>query len=205
MNTQLCFEIYYNKLSLFNLIENNFDQIMEMTIYFEGETPVEIKHDEKIEYFFLTRFCNKSTLFFKDLMDEIGINSANEKILKFSKIADLFLEANKEFNISLEKTLEIFTKNFKLSSNEFFEFENFMEFFKIKRKFTIKIYEFLDLSLDVIMEMYKTVENKLKEFCKNCKEMSNDCLSYKNFEEVISKLIPNFENKWKINDYFKYK
>ena len=89
---------------------------------------------------------------------------------------------------------------YKLSSNEFFEFENFMEFFKIKRKFTIKIYEFLDLSLDVIMEMYKTVENKLKEFCKNCKEMSNDCLSYKNFEEVISKLIPNFEN-----NYFKYK
>lgn len=176
---------------------------MEMTIYFEGETRVEIKHDEKIEYFFLTRFCNKSTLFFKDLIDEFGINSANEKILKFSKIADLFLEANKEFNISLEKTLEIFTKNFKLLNEEYFEFENFMEFFKIKRKFTIKIYEFLDLSLDVIMEMYKIVENKLKEFCKNCKEMSNDCLSYKNFEEVISKLIPNFENKWKINDYFK--
>ena len=205
MNTQLCFEILHNKFPLHFLIENNLDELVSTSSLNAEENQITVKsHSQKIEYFFLTRFHNKSTLFFNDLMDEYIINPKNDKILQMKKIGDLFIMANKEFELDYKNALEIFKNNFQfIKENEIIEFECFMEFFKIKRKFSIKIIQFLDITFDFIVNMYKTIESQIKLYCLNSKEMANDCLVYKNFEVVLTKLIPNFENKWMINDYFK--
>lgn len=206
MNTQLCFEIYYNKFPLHYLIENNLDEIISLSTLIAEENEIILKsHSQKIEYFYLTKFYNKSTLFFNDLMEEYNKNPKNDKILQMKKIEDLFLIANKEFQLSHQTAVAIFNNNFKfVKENEIIDFESFMEFFKIKRKFSIKIIQFLEITFDFIVNMYKTIESQIKLFCLNCKEIANNCLVYKNFEDVLTKLVPNFENKWMINDYFKY-
>jgi len=201
----MCFEIYYNKFPLHFLIENNLDEIISTSVISAEENQITLKtHSKKIEHFYLSRFHNKSALFFNDLTDEYIKNPKNDKILKINKITDLFIMANKEFDIDYKTALEIFKNNFRfVKEEEIIEFESFMEFFKIKRKFSIKIIQFMDITFDFIVNMYKTIESQIKLFCLNCKEMSNNFLVYKDFEEVLCKLIPNFENKWMINDYFK--
>lgn len=205
MNTQLCFEIYTNKFPLHFLIENNLDNLISTSVLSAEENKIDLKtHSQKIEYFYLSKFYNKSVLFFNDLMDEYVKNPKNDEILQMKKIADLFILANKEFEIDYATTLEIFKNNFKfVKGEEIIEFESFMEFFKTKKKFSIKIMQFLEITFDFIVNMYKTIESQIKLFCLNCKEIANNCLVYKDFEEVLCKLIPNFENKWMINDYFK--
>lgn len=199
----MCFEIYYNKLPSYYIIENNLEELITLSEYQEGESFIHLGHLKKIEHFYLTRFFNKSTLFFSDLYDEFVKNPKNETILKITKVADLFIVANKEFEIDYRKSLEIFKNNFIFINENHLDFENFLDFFKPKRKFSIKISNFIEISFDFVIHVYRTIENQLKIFCLNSKEIANNYLVYKDFEEVLLNLIPNFENRWKINDYFK--
>jgi hypothetical protein len=201
----MCFEIYYNKFPLHFLIENNLDDLISTSALSADENQITLKsHSQKIEYFYLTKFYNKSVLFFNDLTEEYTKNPKNDKILQMKKIADLFILANKEFEVDYRTAVEIFKNNFKfIKDEEIIEFESFMEFFKTKRKFSIRVIQFLEITFDFMVNMYRTIESQIKLFCLNCKEIANNCLVYKDFEEVLTKLIPNFENKWMINDYFK--
>lgn len=186
------------------MLENNFDDIIALSSVSEGENKIEFKsHQQKIEYFYLMRFFSKSNSYFDYLFNEYNSEPKNEMILELTKISDLFISANKEFEINYTQTVEILMNNFKFIKEDILNFDDFMEFFKKKRKFSIKIIDFVEKTLEYAINIYKTIESKLNDFCDNSREFANNCLILKDFEEVILKLIPNFENKWMINDYFK--
>ena len=203
MNTQNCLDLYINKFDIYNLLEINFDKILQLSIYKEIEELKQISNQKKKEYFLLSRFQNKAANFFKESLVEYSKNSKNKNILKFSKIAELFMTANKEFKLDFSQTSEIFKNNFTFISEDYIEFETFMEFYNKNIKFSVKIFEFVKITFDVIMHLHKNIETKINIFLLNSKEYGNGYLLNKNFEHVICELIPSFEKKWKINEYFK--
>ncbi len=113
MNTKVCFEIYFDKFPMHQLIENNFDEIISESDLYEDDQIFNYPLNKKIECFYLTNFYNKSNLFFIDLKNEYDKNPKNDKIVSIIKIVDLFMLANKEFSFNLNSTLEIFKNNFK--------------------------------------------------------------------------------------------
>lgn len=184
-------------------MENNFDDLIDKSNIIEGNEILYIQFDKKVEYSYLIRFYDKSTLYFNDIFEEFQKKRRNDKAVKLLKVTDLFLTANKEFDIDCKRAIEIFRNNFKFIDDEYIELEDFIKFFRVKRKIQIKIYDFCESTLNIIINIFKFVENILEDFLNNCREMSSNCLGIKDFETVLLKLIPNFENKWLINEYFK--
>jgi hypothetical protein len=224
INIFSCFETYHNKFSIFSLKENNFEDIINRSFILEDEKIVDIPMPKKIEYMYLIRFFNKSIPYFNELREneenkiisgngneglsiDYKINIEKTKGVKLSEICDLMVKANKEFELDNKKSAEIFKNNFSIIEKEtedYINYDEFSEFFKFKRKIQILICDYVESTIDIIINMFKFVENILIEFLDNCKEMSYNIILMKDFEKIILKLIPNFENKWMLNDYFQY-
>lgn len=199
---ELCLEIYNEKFPIFSLTENNLEELIERCIISENEKNMELLLPKKIEYFYLIRFFNNSAKFFNNLFNEYKVNPKNQEAVKLSEICELLSIANQEFDIDYKKSEEIFKNNFPINEDCHLNFKNFMEFFRQKRKIKIRICDYIESTIDLIINMYKFVEEILIDFLINCKEMANNILLMKDFETVVFKLIPNFENKMFLNDYF---
>ena len=206
MNTEQCFEILYSKFPFFEFVINHKDVIINLTQVIEGENEVPgIPLIKKFNIFLLTRMYNRSMLFINEIATELKRDN-NAEIL-FDKVVDCFLISNKEFDLNETMILDIFQNNFDLHKNilnkNIISVQSFLKFFSKKYFFKIKIVDFLEISLNALINTYGTLEKKIIKFFDEVDFLKKGFILYKEFEQILIQWFGNNENKWKISEFFK--
>jgi len=94
-------------------------------------------------------------------------------------------------------------KNFKINNKEFVELDSFFDYFLNKFYFKIKVIDFVNVSVDMLIYVYISLNKILHKMWDNADEKRQGIIFVKEFEQVLSMLLGNRENKWKIAEYFK--
>lgn len=197
--TEFCFEIYYEKLHEFNLINENKVNILKSTkVYAEDKEVEKISDDVKLEYLLLSRFYNKSLIFIGNLIALYKDGQTTEKLTSFY---DHFSFTNKEFRISNDQFNHIFTKHFSVNDLEV-DLESFFNFFKNSYYFKIKVIDFLEITLYSLINYFDLLEKQINKYYGMIQFKYPEFISLIEFSELIHK-ITNEDNRWKVSDYFK--
>lgn len=200
MNAELCFEIYHNKFPSYDLMKENKDTLIKFTKVFEGDEEIKLKVKNKLDYFLLSRFYNKSYVIINDMF--ISFKANKDVDISMEEIAEHFENANKEFKFSRKDTILLFENCFKVKNNKI-RMENFFEFFVNKYSFKIKIIDFLETTVNRLLIMYQLIEKRVTKVYDIYDIRKQGIIQIKEFEEILPKLITNLDSKWQVNDFFK--
>jgi len=199
LHTDLCFEIYYEKLYEFNLVNENRANLIKSTKVYADDKEVEkLNDDTKFEYLLLSRFYNKSLIFIGNLISSFKEGQTTENLSLFY---DQFTFTNKEFRISKDQFSYIFAKHFIIIDFEV-DLESFFNFFKTSYSFKIKVVDFMDITLNSLINLFDLLEKQIYKYYKMTEFKYPEFLNLSEFSEVIHKITKE-ENKWKFSDYFK--
>lgn len=203
MNIELCFEIYHTRYPHFNLTQDNKTSILKHSQVVDSQTSLTkiIRDDKKLDYFLLNRFYNKSYILIGDLLNEYK----NKRVIKkdITKIVEQFQNVNKEFKCSYEAVYEILTRNFNVEDEDI-DLDTFFDFFaKNKYGFKIRVFDFLEISLNNLVLVFSLLEKKIGRMYDDVDSKKIGLIGNKEFEELLSKILVGIETKWKISDYFK--
>jgi hypothetical protein len=197
--TDLCFEIYYEKLYEFNMVNENKANLIKSTKVYADDKEVEKLNDEtKFEYLLLSRFYNKSLIFIGNLISYFKEGQTTENMSLFY---DQFTFTNKEFRISKDQFSHIFNKHFIIIDFEV-DLESFFNFFKTSYSFKIKVIDYMDITLNSLINFFDLLEKQIYKYYKMIELKYSDFLNLSEFTEVIHKITKE-ENKWKVSDYFR--
>ena len=70
MKTELCFEIYFSKLKIYDFIRENLDNIIKLSVLTENKIENKILTDKamKLNIFYVSRFLERSSFFVEELI-----------------------------------------------------------------------------------------------------------------------------------------
>jgi hypothetical protein len=201
MNPELCFEIYFTKLHNMNLVSENKEALIKFSkIYDSNGEPLQIREDRRLDLFLVIRFLNRSYNFISDITD---LQKQNIKEEQTSKLVEAFQNANKEFKLSNDKIFEIVQKYFSAGKAKF-NIDNLLNYFnQNKISFKLKIIDFLDISVNSIVQLFNVIERKIVRLFDEIDSKKVGLIYFREFEELMKKIMPVVENKWKIAEYFK--
>ena len=212
MNTEICFELYSSKFNQFELVEANYDHILSISSIFLNDQKLnESSKSKKLDFFLLTKMYNKSMIFINDLNNSFMSGSVHD--MSIEPFIENFYSANKEFEkfILRDNVIDIFRRNFALNkiyidSNTTelcVNVESFLNFFTKKYFFKVKITEYLDITINSLINTFNLLEKKINKYFDEADSKKHSHVYIKEFEELMLKLLGNTENRWKVNDFFK--
>lgn len=203
MNTELCFEIYHSRYPQFNLVnENRLSLLKNSTVIDAGSSEnKKVKDEKKLDLFLINRFYNKSYILITDLLNDFKNNNITETDL--TKIAEQLQNVNKEFKLSMQHCTDILKNNFTVKAGKL-NLDTFFNFFAHNKvHFKIKIVDFIEISLNYLVTLFNLLEKKIFRLYEEADVRKIGLIYYKEFEDIITKLMGGVENKWKVNEYFK--
>lgn len=202
MNFDNSMEIYLQKFPLFKLIIESLDKILRCCIVFKNEEEMdEIEMEKKRDMFYLSKYYSKSQASFKILLNNFKNNVQNEE--KDINIADQIIIANREYELSLAMVLDWLKRNFNVSG-ENIRLETFLNYFLDKYYFKIKLTDFMEQSYHSFGIIYSDLDKNLMKMWDIADFKRNAIIFFKEFETVMNVIMGNSENKWKIQEYFRY-
>jgi len=156
--------------------------------------------NSKFDHFLIWKFYEKSFVFINDLIsnykeekvDEISIDSLFEQ---FSIINKEFKINNFEFSLIIQRVFNVYDNTVDL--------ETFFKFFNNKKSFKLKIADFVEISLNIFISIYSAIEKRMQALFDGSDNLKEGVINFKQFREIMNKLMNNEDNKWMISDYFK--
>lgn len=201
MNLEDCLELYQHKFSFYYLSTEALDKLIRPCEVYEGDKKLEfIGYEKTRDMFLLSRFYEKCSGFVEGLLLEYRAKVKNE--VDILLIANQFMIANKDLEINLTLTLEILRANFNVV-NDFVDLDSFFTYFLNKFYFKIKILDFVCVSVERLINVYNGLNKILYKMWDEADLKRQGVIFMKEFEQVLSVLLGNSENKWKISEYFK--
>lgn len=202
MSTDLCFEIYSQKLNNYNFQIETKDKIFKMTYVSDiNNKYIKLNEIRKFDYFTLTRFYNKADIFIGDLFKNY---KENKKITeKLEIFVDPFSIINRDFFLNKHQVQNIFSRCFKIQ-NDSINLDEFFLFFTKKYYFMIRISDFIEICYNNATDVLNAVEKKIEKLFFEYDLKKNGMMYFKDFESLMNKILDfkTNDNKWKINDYF---
>jgi hypothetical protein len=202
MNLEDCLDFYHQKFSYYCISSEALDKLLRPCEVLEGNKRLEnLGYERTRDKFLLNRFYLKSPNFIEALLLEYSSKIKNE--VDILLIANQFINANKDLEINLNLTLDIIKKNFKINNKEYIDLNSFFDYFLNKFYFKIKVIDFVNVSVDMLIYVYISLNKILHKMWDNADEKRQGIIFVKEFEKVLSMLLGNRENRWKIAEYFK--
>lgn len=196
-----CIEIYNSKFQFYFIELQSFEKVIEVTEIFRNEDHLaEVEAERKKDIFFLTRYHQKATKHFENLVKDFKNNLKNEE--DAIKIAEQIILSNKEYELTLIDCLNIFKRNFKMTDDHI-RLENFLNFFLDKYVLKIRALDFVDISLQCFISIYEQLERRIYDIWDKNEVERKGIIFYKEFEGIMLSLLGNSENLWKFQEYFK--
>lgn len=197
-----CLELYKHKFSFYFLSPEALDKLIRPCEVYQGDYKLEDLGFETVrDKFLLHRFYEKSTNFIEKLL--LDYKEKVKTDVDVFLIANQFMNANKDLEVNLNLTLDIFKMNFKTNRKDSIDLESFIDFFLKKFYFKIKVIDFVNVSVERLINVYNGLNKILNKMWDNADMKKNGIIFSKEFEQVLSALLGNSENKWKIAEYFK--
>ena len=200
MDTNFCFQCIHLNLSFYRIFNNVSDIIINCSNVYEQNSKniISLTEEKKKDYFYLFRFNEKGNIFFLKLIKELKQNIKEKDI---EMIISQLKESNNLFKLTNNDCYNIIKRNFTINENNTINLDSFLEFFVNKLIFRIQIYKFCDIILNAINYEFEAIVKKCKSTLIELK-IGNELIFYKDFEEILMKLINNESIKWKIIHYF---
>ena len=196
-----CLDIFSQKFSYYYLLEEALDKVIRNSIFYRNDNEIEdVSTEAKKDYFFLSRYNQRSSSSFQMLLNNFKNNKQNEE--KDISIADQIIISNRDFDLNLVFVVDILKRNFRLNG-DLIQLENFFNFFVDKFSFKIKISNFLQSCFEIFEKLYCDLDKSLLKIWENADYKRNGIIFFREFENVMNVLMGNSENKWKISEYFK--
>jgi hypothetical protein len=202
ISTDLCFEIYSQKLNNFNFQLETKDKIIKMTKVTDiNNKYIYLNEVKKFDYFTLIRFYNKSEIFIGDLFKDYKESKKTKE--KLDNFIEPFTIPNKDFCLNNQQVENIFRRCFKINE-EFINLDEFFTFFTKKYTFSIRISDFIEICYNNAIDVFNAVEKRLEKLFLEYDSRKNGMMYFKDFEPMMHKILDfkTKDNKWKINDYF---
>ena len=181
------------------LIDN---YLLKSTFTSNNKPTNDLNLKKKFEIFILNRFFTNhaSISLFHKLTNMFKEGTIT---LNVEEIFERFTIVNKDFNLTKSQVYLIFSKNFKIESNEI-NLEEFINYFVDKISIRISAEDFVKTTLEELIVIYKHLEEKLmKMFLKEDPEGTN-MISFKSFEKIMKILMSqDSRNEFKTIAYFK--
>ena len=200
MDTNFCFQCIHLNLSFYRIFNNVSDIIINCSNVYEQNSKniISLTEEKKKDYFYLFRFNEKGNIFFLKLIKELKQN-IKEKDIEI--IISQLKESNNLFKLTNNDCYNIIKRNFIINENNTINLDQFLEFFVNKLAFRIHIYKFCEI-------IFNAIDYEFEAIVKICKKtiielrIGNGLIFFKDFEEVLMKLINNSSIKWKLSHYF---
>ena len=200
MDTNFCFECIHLILSFYKILNNVTDIIISNSTVYEqvSKNIISLTEEKKKDYFYLFRFNEKEIIFFQKLINELKQNIKEKEI---EIIISHLKESNNLFKLTNNDCYNIIKRNFIINENNTINLDQFLEFFVNKLAFRIHIYKFCEI-------IFNAIDYEFEAIVKICKKtiielrIGNGLIFFKDFEEVLMKLINNSSIKWKLSHYF---
>lgn len=202
MDFENSFDIYNNNFPYYFLPTEALENLLRSCEIYEGNSKIDMKNYEKIrDLYFLFHFYNKNTAFIESLLNDYKSKRKSEEDLL--EICSQFMIANNDYEIKLNFSIQVFKNNFKINSNNTIDLDSLFTYFLKKIYFKIKIMDYLCISLELFNKIYNGLDKILSKMWEKADLKRQGIIFYKEFEQVLSILLGNSENKWKIVEYFK--
>jgi len=203
MNLEDCLDLYNNKFSFYYLSVEVLDKLIRLCEIYEGDNKLDnvlYGYEKTRDKFLLNRFYEKCQTLIEPLLIQYRNKIKNEVDVLY--LANQFISVNKEFEINLTLTLEIFTANFQVRK-DLLDLDSFFTYFLNKLYFKIKTIDFVAVSVERLISIYSGLNQILNKMWDSADLKRQGIIFMKEFEQALNVLLGNSENKWKIAEYFK--
>jgi hypothetical protein len=200
MDTHIVFEILITKFELFDITLEIKEDLLKCTTVYENKKEIKMTENLKFDHFLMWKFYEKSFIFINDLINNYKEEKVNE--ISVDTLYEQFSLINKEFKINNFEFSLIIQRVFNVHENTV-DLETFFKFFNNKKSFKIKIVDFLEISLNVFITIYSAIEKRMLTLFESSDNLKEGVINFKQFREIMNKLMNNEDNKWMISDYFK--
>ena len=221
MDVSLCFEIYQGRLPEYYLVDyTKHDILTKATIIkakdFSNKFAT-MNWEDKLNLLFLFRFYRSSSLLIKDLYHKY--TKLKIECIDIDTFVNHFQVANKEFQITKEKVIEIISKLFKVHNNGHnndndnndnddnevsVNLESFFNYFQENNlTFKIGISEMMDITLQHMQSLFSRLEIEIGNIYDMFDLKKQGLIFMNEFKLCMNYLLTNNDNIWKIVDYYK--
>lgn len=201
MDSLTVFEIYLTKFELFKFVLDNKYEIMRNTLVYENKKEIKMNDDVKLDQFLMWKFYGKSFVLINDLISKYKDGKMNE--ISLEVLYEKFYLVNKEFDINYFEFCQISKRVFNNKNEDTLDLQSFFNFFNKVKSFKIKIVDFIEITLNNIISLFNMIEKKIFTFFDESDSSKEGIVYFKQFREIMIKVLNNEDNKWKIIDYFK--
>ena len=103
----------------------------------------------------------------------------------------------------MKNFLLLLTRNFEINKNNEVNIDSILKFYAKKYIFMIKISDYIDISLNKIINIFGIIESKIIQLFEKIDKNNQGIISFEQFEELLTGIIKTNLNKWNISNYFK--
>ena len=200
-NLNFCFDLYSSKIDVLDLLVENRDPLLKFSIIYLKEKIIEnITYEFKLDCFLLSRFFIKSPVYMSDLILKFKNGTTYEKI---DILHEKFSIISSEFKLSKRDFVLLLTRNFEINQNNEVNIDSILKFYAKKYIFMIKISDYIDISLNKIINIFGIIESKIIQLFEKIDKNNQGIISFEQFEELLTGIIKTNLNKWNISNYFK--
>ena len=202
MDTELCFEIYFSKFKVYEFTKENTDNILKLSILTEGEKEINsISNEKKLSYFLLSRCLTKSTYMMNQIIADFKNNV--RKYIDLKSLYKNFSVINVEIFIPEKDFSKIVNRVLSIEQDDNIELEEIIKFHNKRYGLKIKVTDFLQISLNSIINTYDFLEKKIIKIFDQIDIFKTEIFTIKEFLKSILIILGVSEYEWKINEYFR--
>ena len=202
MSLDLCFEVYFSKFKIYDLIKENRESIIKLSKLYEGVIEIkDIVNEEKNNYFIISRLFTKSFFFINQILSDYNNNVT--KVIQIKKLFIEFSMANVEIGLSEGEFRKIVRSVLIMHDEENVELESIINFFKRKYNLKVNVLDFLEISLNSFITTNEILEKKAIQIFDKIDYLNNEIFTYKEFILASTMILGVSQNEWKLNEYFK--
>ena len=202
MSLDLCFEVYFSKFKIYDLIKENRESIIKLSKLYEGVIEIkDIVNEEKNNYFIISRLFTKSFFFINQILSDYNNNVT--KVIQIKKLFIEFSMANVEIGLSEGEFRKIVRSVLIMHDEENVELESIINFLKRKYNLKVNVLDFLEISLNSFITTNEILEKKAIQIFDKIDYLNNEIFTYKEFILASTMILGVSQNEWKLNEYFK--
>lgn len=201
MTLENCIEIYLNKFPHFGINVEDLEKLLRFCVVIQNEKETEnLGLENKKDIFYLMKYYHKQGPSIQLMLNSFKNHIKSEE--SYLPIADQIMVANKDYDLNLLTIADLLKRNFKMSEDKI-QLDSFFDYFVNKYIFRIKITDFVQVSIESFSTIYADLDKIAQKIWENADAKKNGIIFYKEFENVMSDLLCNSENKWKISEFYK--
>lgn len=154
----------------------------------------------KLDILMLVKFIHRSAIKIDQMYSDY---SQGKNYFPLSELTHQFSLVNKEFEMTVKETEELFDRHFVCEKNLLL-IESFVEYFQNKKiTFKIKLKDFIEITLEKLVQLFNGMEDYIFKSYNSIDVANEGFLNSRNFEKAIKKIsYINDKNNWKISKYF---